>query len=60
MPRLFTGLELPDLVASQLALMVAAAMPLERWRSFQTTRAPGRRQERPLVTAKLAVESGAE
>jgi hypothetical protein len=23
-------------VASQLALMAAAAMPLERWRSFQT------------------------
>jgi hypothetical protein len=27
-------------VASQLALMAGAAMPLERWRSFQTASAP--------------------
>ena len=27
-------------IASQLALMVAAAMPLERWRSFQTANGP--------------------
>ncbi len=47
-------------IASQLALMVAAAMPLERWRSFQTTRGPSRRQDRPLVPAKLAVESSTE
>jgi ABC-type transport system involved in cytochrome c biogenesis permease subunit len=30
-------------VASQLALMAAAAMPLERWRSFQTASAPRRK-----------------
>jgi ABC-type transport system involved in cytochrome c biogenesis permease subunit len=47
-------------IASQLALMLAAAMPLERWRSFQTSGRSTRRPERPLVPAKLAVESSAE
>ena len=37
---------------SQLALMAVAAMPLEKWRSFQTTRAPSRGGQ-PQIPAPL-------
>ena len=49
-------------IASQLALMAGAAMPLERWRSFQTTGAPRSKQraDSKLVPADLAIESTSE
>jgi ABC-type transport system involved in cytochrome c biogenesis permease subunit len=37
---------------SQLALMAIAAMPLEKWRSFQTVRVPSGREE-PQIPAPL-------
>jgi ABC-type transport system involved in cytochrome c biogenesis permease subunit len=45
-------------IASQLALMLIAAMPLERWRSFQTVAGPSgrkraRREEAPVPSTAL-------
>jgi ABC-type transport system involved in cytochrome c biogenesis permease subunit len=49
-------------IASQLALMAAAAMPFERWRSFQTASGPSsrRRGDPELSPANLAVESSSD
>jgi hypothetical protein len=51
-------------IASQLALMAVAAMPLERWQSFRTStaaaRQKGRRSPVKFAPAKLAVETTPE
>ncbi|PYJ10689.1 MAG: cytochrome C biogenesis protein [Verrucomicrobia bacterium] len=49
-------------VVSQLALMAIAAMPLERWRSFQTIATSSRRDRDGVkfVPGKLAVETTSE
>jgi hypothetical protein len=50
-------------IASQLALMAVAAMPLERWQSFRTSTAPAQKARRSSVKfapAKLAVETTPE
>jgi ABC-type transport system involved in cytochrome c biogenesis permease subunit len=45
-------------IASQLALMAVAAMPLERWRSFRTsTNSPSRSAHLKFVPPRLAVEA---
>ena len=45
-------------IASQLALMAVAAMPLERWRSFRTsTSSPSRSAHLKFVPPGLAVEA---
>lgn len=48
-------------IVSQLALMAAAAMPLERWRSFQTTSPPPRRRSKrddlKFASPGLAIET---
>jgi hypothetical protein len=48
-------------IASQLALMAVAAMPLERWRSFQSASAGPKRKkprdEPDFVPPGLATES---
>jgi ABC-type transport system involved in cytochrome c biogenesis permease subunit len=49
-------------IASQLVLMLLAAMPLERWRSFRTTTAsdrPSERQGLKFIPPELAVETTA-
>jgi ABC-type transport system involved in cytochrome c biogenesis permease subunit len=51
-------------IASQLALMAVAAMPLERWRSFRTSAGSLRRKDQPrdlkFVSPGLAVETTPE
>jgi hypothetical protein len=48
-------------VVSQLALMAAAALPLERWRSFQitisATRSKNSRPENAFTGPELAIET---
>jgi ABC-type transport system involved in cytochrome c biogenesis permease subunit len=51
-------------IASQLALMAVAAMPLERWRSFRTSAGSLRRKDQPrdlnFVSPGLTVETTPE
>jgi hypothetical protein len=49
-------------ILSQLALMAAASMPLERWRSFrpESPRPKSRRSELKFTPPKLAVETTPE
>ena len=51
-------------IASQLALMAVAAMPLERWRSFRTSTSAPRRNDQPhdlkFIPPRPAVETMSE
>ncbi|MGB9157731.1 MAG: cytochrome c biogenesis protein CcsA, partial [Chthoniobacterales bacterium] len=47
-------------IVSQLALMAVAAMPLDRWRSFRTSRSPRNEKAPKFVSAELAAKVTAE